>query len=459
MYDELAFENCQYSRDPLLGCALEGVASVVAGIRDASIVIHSPQGCAATVSAAFDACEVDFTRRKIGCTRLFESDVIMGASEKLKAIIREAEESFDCKVMFVVGTCAADIIGEDIEGVCFEMQPSVKARLIPVYAGGFRGDFLTGIDSALECLIPLIKKRRNVYGNRVNIIAPQASLNPTWWADVHWTVGILRELGLEINSILTFNSSMADIEGLSNASANIVLSQDAGYDFAKKLEQLYAIPLILSDIPLPVGLANTSRWIRSLAHYFGVSKRADRIVAEGEKRVIDILRRRALMIIPRYHNCKVAVSADSTFGTGLVRMLFEDLEMLPELILLRSSSRIAKEVMARELKDMGIAPKIVFDLDGYKLKQALLTHDIDAVFGSSWEYYISKEVGIKLAFDIFSPTNRDIYLDRAFLGYDGMLTILEIVANDWERAFRSKEIIYRNNLHDAKKVTSSLQFC
>ncbi len=72
MYAELTFENCEYSRDPILGCALEGVASVIAGIKDASIVIHSPQECAATVSAAYDACEVDFTQRKIGCTRLFE---------------------------------------------------------------------------------------------------------------------------------------------------------------------------------------------------------------------------------------------------------------------------------------------------------------------------------------------------------------------------------------------------
>ncbi len=118
MYDELAFEHCSHSRDPVLGCALEGVASVVAGISDVSIVIHSPQGCAATVASAFDLHEIDFTRRKIGCTRLFETDIILGASEKLENLIREADKSFHRSVMFVVGTCAADIIGEDIEGLC-----------------------------------------------------------------------------------------------------------------------------------------------------------------------------------------------------------------------------------------------------------------------------------------------------------------------------------------------------
>jgi nitrogenase molybdenum-iron protein beta chain len=52
-------------------------------------------------------------------------------------------------------------------------------------------------------------------------------------------------------------------------------------------------------------------------------------------------------------------------------------------------------------------------------------------------------VGIKLAFDVFSPTNRDVYLDRPYFGYEGMLNILEVIANDWETALRSKEINWR----------------
>jgi nitrogenase molybdenum-iron protein alpha/beta subunit len=53
---------------------------------------------------------------------------------------------------------------------------------------------------------------------------------------------------------------------------------------------------------------------------------------------------------------------------------------------------------------------------------------------------MAEEIGIKVAFDVLNPTNRDIYVDRAYFGYDGMLNILEIMGNDWERAYRSKEI-------------------
>jgi len=53
---------------------------------------------------------------------------------------------------------------------------------------------------------------------------------------------------------------------------------------------------------------------------------------------------------------------------------------------------------------------------------------------------MAKEEGIRIAFDAFTPTNRDVYVDRAYFGYDGMVNLLEIIGNDWERALRSRDI-------------------
>jgi nitrogenase molybdenum-iron protein beta chain len=114
MLDELKFQDCTHSHDPVVGCALEGVSNIIAGIRDISIVLHSPQGCASTVALGYDNHETDFTQRKVACTRLFETDIIMGATEKLRDLILKADATYKTKVMFVIGTCSADIIGEDI---------------------------------------------------------------------------------------------------------------------------------------------------------------------------------------------------------------------------------------------------------------------------------------------------------------------------------------------------------
>ena len=75
---ELKFHEFTHSHDPVVGCALEGVSNIIAGIRDISIIIHSPQGCASTVAMGYDDHETDFTQRKVACTRLFETDIIIG---------------------------------------------------------------------------------------------------------------------------------------------------------------------------------------------------------------------------------------------------------------------------------------------------------------------------------------------------------------------------------------------
>ncbi|HSQ40852.1 MAG TPA: nitrogenase component 1 [Fibrobacteraceae bacterium] len=447
MFHELKFENCAHSQDPLVSCALEGVANVIAGIRDVAVVIHSPQGCSATVAAAYDNHEIDFTRRKVACSRLFESDIIMGATQKLKELILQADQSFQAKVMFVVGTCAADIIGEDLEAVCRAMQGQVKARLISVMAGGFRGNAYDGMNLGLSILakliqpVPILPEETPVTQAKVNLILPQANLNPTWWADMEWVRSILAQIGVATHTVLARNLTLEDLARAAEAPYSILLNHDAGHAFAQKLSSLGS-QAILAELPLPIGVENTGRWLRALGCQFHAEEKVEEIIQKGESRVQDILRKRGLMIIPRYRNCRIAISADCTIGIPLVRALFNELEMIPELLLFRSESPEARRLLDAELQALQITPQVVFNADGWKTKSALLESGVDAVLGSSWEKYLAEELGIKLAFDVLNPTNRDLYVDRPYFGYEGYLYLLEAIGNEWEAAFRSKEIVW-----------------
>jgi nitrogenase molybdenum-iron protein beta chain len=441
MLNELIFQNCSSSHDPVVGCALEGVSNIIAGIRDISIVLHSPQGCASTVALGYDNHETDFTQRKVACTRLFEMDIIMGATEKLRELIIKADATYKTKVMFVVGTCSADIIGEDIEGLCRAMQSKVGARLIPVHAGGFRGDLYAGMELGLGTLLTFVQPCAGSKRPRtVNLIAPQASLNPTWWADLNWTKSVLSAMGVETQCVFPSEVSIEEISLASAASANILLTHDAGYAFAQEMEAKHGVPTILHDLPLPIGLKNTANWLRALGACFDAGGVAEQLIEAGETLVTSTLRRRGLMMIPRYRNARIAISADASMTIGLVRMLFEELEMIPDLLLVRSSSKQARGILEAELGRLRIAPRVAFGIDGHKVKQALADSDLDAVFGSAWEKYLAEELGTKVACDLLQPTNRTFYRDSAYFGYEGMINMLEILANDWETAFRSKAI-------------------
>jgi nitrogenase molybdenum-iron protein beta chain len=198
----------------------------------------------------------------------------------------------------------------------------------------------------------------------------------------------------------------------------------------------------MNDLPLPIGIENTGRWIRAAAAFFDRSREAEELIARGESMVTEILRRRALMIIPRYRNCRVAISADATLAIPLVRTLYLELEMIPEIVLLKGSSPEARGLLERELGDLGISPLVVFDADGWAIAEALREREVDAVLGSSWERYIAEELGIRIVFDVVAPTSRDLYVDRPYFGYEGFLNLLEAMGNSWEEALRSKRIAW-----------------
>jgi nitrogenase molybdenum-iron protein beta chain len=130
--------------------------------------------------------------------------------------------------------------------------------------------------------------------------------------------------------------------------------------------------------------------LQALAAHFKIEeKKVEPLIRQGEEIVVDTLRRRALMIIPRYRSCRVAVSADATLGIGLVRMLFEELEMIPKVLLFRSAMRESRSILEQELQSMGVSPRLIFFADGYQIKQALSEVDTDAVLGSAWEKYMA----------------------------------------------------------------------
>jgi nitrogenase molybdenum-iron protein alpha/beta subunit len=439
MLSEIKQNHSKFSCDPMIGCALEGVSSVLCGIDDASIVVHSPQGCSVTVNSGYGSHGTNFFSHRSSSTRLLEKDIIMGAAGKLKNVIRQSVENYKSKTTFVLGTCAVDIIGEDIDEVCRSLQCELPSQLIPVMSGGFRGNYYEGIDFGLAQLFPIIEDRTPI-PDTVNIICPQVNMNPTWTADLEWVFRILKFMGISVNTVFTHKTTLESIKNSGRASANIVLSLDAGIDFAKRLEKEKKIPHILAGMPLPVGCTNTKNWIMAIGQYFHKEQSAGMLIETGENFLVSTLQEKARKAIPKYRHCRALISSDATYSISMLRMLYEEMELIPEVILVRSDNCYARSLLQKELETLHLSSDVSFLSDGYTIKQALVRYRPDIVFGSAWEFYLAEELGLKPAIDLFTPTNKTRYIGRSYFGYEGMINILEIIINDWNQQFRSKEI-------------------
>jgi len=423
--------------DPYIRCAFYGAAQTVLGISGCCTLAHSPQGCHMLVDTAFSWQDEDYTETQTLCTKLCEDEIVYGGEGILAQTILEAK-SLNVPAVFALSACGPEIVGDDIVTVCEEMQPKVSFKLIPIECAGFRGSQYDGVDIALDALLKrLAVNGRQRIANSVCLIAPHANANPTWMGDLAWVKNVLSKMGVQIVATFTHRTALSEFESVSSAETSIVLSHDAGQKAANYLATEFGVEQLCRDIPLPIGFTNTQRWLAELGEVFGSRSIVEKLVAEGEKMVVERCRRKWLELYP-FHLESVAIVADATVGIPLVRFVTEELEMIPKMVHLRSSLKTARDIFETELRELNLSPRVVYHTDVYQTKKSLAEIKPEAVFGSEIERYAIEDLDIPLAFELVTPVTSFRIFDREYFGYTGMLNLLEIIQDSYSDQYRSK---------------------
>jgi len=430
--------------DPYLRCALYGAAQTALGITGCGVLAHSPQGCFQLVDTAFGWQDADYTETQTLCTKLCEAEIVHGGEDLLARTILEARE-LEIPLLFVLTACGPEIVGDDIHAVCEDMAGQVDFRLVPIPCAGFRGDQNHGTDLALDAILRQLTPEPGSDArlpHSVVLLAPHANANPTWMGDLAWVQTVLARLGAQVAATLTHNTALDELERVSQAEACLVLSHDAGQRAADTLAARYGIVQWCRDLPLPIGFANTRRWLTALGEHLDARPEAERLVTEGERLVVETCRRKWLEQ-SGMHRAPVAVVADATVGIPLLRFLAEDLETVPQLICLRSGQVGSAEMLQRELAELRLDARVVLAADVYQARQALAEVQPEMVFGSNIERHGAEGLGIPFVLQLVTPIARFRMINRAYFGYEGMLNLIEIIQNDWWDRWRSRRRRYQ----------------
>lgn len=310
-------------------------------------------------------------------------------------------------------------------------RPKAGLPVITLAVGGFRGSEIVGIDIALQSLVEKFAspcERKNE--SSVNLIAPFASANPGWMADLAWVRTVLHRLGVTVNTVLCSQTPVSDLERVGRAGATMLLSHTAGHPVCRYMETHLDIPTILTDIPLPIGMHCTRRWVEALGDYFGKEREAEEIVEQGEDFIVDTLKLRYLPV-HWFHEHPTSIVGDFTIGIGLLDFITRELEMDPQLICMRKANNDAKPILESVVKELHISPKIVYDADIATVKAALRDVMPKSCFGSLIEKHLGRQTGIKVVYRLFNPVDRVDYFDYPYMGYDGLLKVLEFTISNW----------------------------
>jgi nitrogenase molybdenum-iron protein alpha chain len=271
---ERSFSQC-------LGCSTSKAACMTILIQDGAVISHGPVGCSSCLHDFAFTYRVNSplrgierpTPRRIFSTNLKEKDTVYGGNIKLANTIREVYERTHANAIFVLTTCAAGIIGDDVESVCSQAEEELGIPVVAIFCEGFRSKvWTTGFDAAYHGIArKLIQKPRERRNDMINVIN-------FWGSDVFsdW----FAPFGAKPNYITPY-STVNGLKYASEAAATVQACSTLGSYLGAVLEQDFGVP----EIPAapPYGVAQTDRWFRALGKVLGKEDIAEKIIAEKKK--------------------------------------------------------------------------------------------------------------------------------------------------------------------------------
>jgi nitrogenase molybdenum-iron protein alpha/beta subunit len=100
-------------------------------------------------------------------------------------------------------------------------------------------------------------------------------------------------------------------------------------------------------------------------------------------------------------------------------------------------------MLDRELAELDLQARVVYDADVYQAKRALGETRPEMILGSNVERHAVEELDIPFVCRVVNPISQVRILDRAYFGYVGMLNLIESIQNERLDRFRSRRRRYR----------------
>jgi nitrogenase molybdenum-iron protein alpha chain len=233
-------------------------------------------------------------------TNLKETDVIGGGEQKLRNTILYADRTFTPDIIFVVSTCAPNIIGDDVEEVVREARLSASADVVSLHCPGFKSrvvasaydafyhgllrhvSFEPNEDKSGERLLygrEMYEQRRRFENARTVNLWNATSIGA---ADEEELTRLLGALGLRVRVCAEY-SSRDKLRRVSEAALNISMCNVHDDYILKYLKEKYGTSYVIAG--MPIGPQATRQWLLAIARHFEQEEQASRL-ADAEEAAV-----------------------------------------------------------------------------------------------------------------------------------------------------------------------------
>lgn len=409
-------------------CALAAMQTVQA-IERAIPVLHSGPGCAQKLSDTTGSSGY-FSPNIFPCTSINEKDVVFGGVKKLNSTIENALKVIDADLFVVLTGCIPEIVGDDTAEVVSRFKNAPKP-VIYASTAGFKGNNYKGHEQVIDAIITQYLKPQPKQQGLVNIFADVPYQDLFWLGNLRELERLVAELGLTPNTIFGYERGIKNIDKIPAAQFNLLVSPWVSLGNVKKLEKKFGTPYL--HLPtLPIGATETSKFLRAVGDFAGVSsEKVESVINEHEKYFYYLIERYAdLFLENRVINKQFSVVGDAQYTLAITKFLVNDLGLVPATQFVTDDTpKEFQDAIKSEFQKLnfGIKADVVFDSDTYKIHENIKKHDYHGyplILGS----YYEKEVSDALKgnyLNISWPVQDKVVLDDFYAGYTGGIRLIE----------------------------------
>lgn len=321
--------------------AFSGAIFALEGIKDAVVILNGPTGCKFYHSAisdyqyprdlSFDPLNYPeiyyFGQPRVPATFLDGYDYVYGATAKLEKILQKVAVKPEYKLVAVVNSPGAALIGDDLEGL-------VKGRVVDTpylcientgFSGLFTEGFQTAVLQLLQNLEPVPAKTCPLTVNLVGI----SIYHKHYSGSIKELQRLLSLCGISIQATFCAGSDLTRLRQYNKASLNILLHPEYGLQLCQWMHKHHNMPFLSPRSGLPLGFEASKNWIREVCAALEV----DPVPAVLD---IEACQAHAFLHLSRYNSvtglprgATFAVKAEPALAAALTVWLHSYLGMVP----------------------------------------------------------------------------------------------------------------------------------
>lgn len=283
-----------------------GFLWAVTNIPDVAVLEFGPMG---TTNFATRHME----EAPIYSTHINDSVLTFGDSAPLRQAVLELEARTAPRMIYVMQSAVTSIIGFDMEAFCQELQPEVRARLVPVTLSGLTGDYTLGLAEGMRSLVEEWTEPASAKKNVFHILG--AAIDDTRIrSDVAEITRLMRgAFGWESGLILPCGATIDSLRAAGEGGLSLVLRKEA-LPAARLLQERCGVPFLEG---IPLGVQGTLEWLDRVGEAVGRQPAQDFVRGEWE----------ALRALPTPQLSGVCVVSGSSMACALSRFFRRELHV------------------------------------------------------------------------------------------------------------------------------------